>query len=281
MTLSARNFVFKAGIVISLLSLVMCVIVTIQTAPLFVSMEEDAVSQITRRSEGVFQLLFGQFLNTRLMAVNVCILVLALFSFLSVFLIYHFFEKTQSPEILYVVFFALSLSPEMFRLLLPLGQVYEIPSLYSLMASRIILFFRHFGLFSLFTASIIAAGYEMQRQRAVIMCILVPSLIIALGVPIDTHRWDSSLNMLYGYIPIIRLIEACAFFFTASSFFIAGWSRSSRGFTFIGAGSLIAILGRNILINADAWAALFPGLALLALGTWLICVNLHKIYLWL
>ena len=279
MTLSARNFVFKAGMVVSLLFLVMCIIITINTAPLLASMENDIPA--FRRSAGIFQALFGRFLDERLLAVNACLLALAAYSFLSVLLIYHFFEKTQSPEILFVALFAFSFSPEMLRMLIPLGEIHEIPSLYSLMASRIILFSRHFGLFSLFAASLIAAGYETQFQRNVIIFITVTALVVALGVPVDTQRWDSGLNMLSGYAPMLRLIEGGTILITAISFFIASWSRSSRGFIFIGTGSVLALLGRNILLNADAWAALFPGLLLLAFGTWLISINLHKIYLWL
>jgi hypothetical protein len=40
-------------------------------------------------------------------------------------------------------------------------------------------------------------------------------------------------------------------------------------------------LGRAILLTADSWAGPATGLVFLAFGTWLICTNLHKVYLWL
>ena len=277
MTLSARNNIFKGGIIVSSLSLVLCAAASLKTIPMYAQMEGEAI----RRSAGFFQEIFGPLFGAQLLAVHCCILALVAYSFFAIVLTYYYFEKTQSPEVLFVVFFAASLSPEVLRLLLPLGQVYEIPLLYTLTASRVILFARNFGIFSLFIASVFAAGYAVQRQRTVVMLIVVMALIIAIGVPIDTQSWDSSFNVIVGYVPMFKLIEVGTFFVTAISFFIAAWSRGSREFIFIGAGSVLALLGRAILLSADTWPSLPIALAFLAIGTWLVCTYLHKIYLWL
>jgi hypothetical protein len=277
MTLSDRNIIFKAGMILSFLCLLICIAASIKTIPVYAQME----TEITQRSEGMIQAFAGKFFDAKLLAVHSCIIILVLYSFLTIILIYYFFEKTKSPEILFVVFFAASFSIEALRLILPLGRVYDFPSLYALTASRVILFGRFFGIFSLFTASIYGAGYEMQRQRYVIIIITVTSLLIAMGIPIDTQTWDSGLNMVIGYTSMFRLIDAGTALITAISFFIAAWSRGPQGYIFIGAGSVLVFLGRNILLNADTWVGLPLGLPLLVVGTWLICTNLHRIYLWL
>jgi hypothetical protein len=277
MTLSNRNNIFRLGIALSFLGLLICIFASVKTMSVYAPMEQE----ITRRSEGLFQILAGKLFDTELLAVHWCVTGVVLYSFLSLILIYFFFENTQSPEILFVVFFAVSFAPEALRLLLPLSRVYEIPSLYLLMASRVTLFGRYFGIFSLFTASIYAVGFKAQKQRNVILIITVVTLIITLGVPIDTETWDSGLNMISGYVSMFRLIEVGAFLSITLSFFIAAWLYSSREFALIGTGSALAILGRHILLNADTWAALPTGLLLLTVGTWLICTRLHKIYLWL
>jgi hypothetical protein len=277
MTLSARNNIFRLGIVLSFLCLLICLFASLKAMAVYAPMEQE----IARRSGGLFQILAGKWFATNLLAVHWCVAGLVLYSFLSIILIYFFFEKTQSPEILFVVFFAASFAPEALRLLLPLSRVYEIPSLYLLMASRVTLFGRYFGIFSLFTASIYAVGFKAQKQRNVVLIIAVITLIITLGVPIDTETWDSGLNMIRGYVSMFRLIEVGAFLIITLSFFIAAWLYSSREFVFIGMGSVLAIMGRHILLNADTWAALPIGLSLLTVGTWLICTKLHKIYLWL
>jgi len=277
MTLSDRNNIFKAGIILSFLCFFICIAASIKTIPVYALME----TEITHRSEGILQAFTRNFFDAKLLAVHFSILVLVLYSFLTIMLNYYFFEKTMSPEILFVVFFAASFSLEALRLIIPLGRVFDFPSLYALTASRVILFGRFFGIFSLFTASIYGAGYEMQRQRYVIIIITVTSLLIAMGIPIDTQTWDSGFNMVIGYTAMFRVIDTGTFLITAISFFIAAWSRGPRGYVFIGAGSVLVFLGRNILLNSDTWAGLPLGLPLLVVGTWLICTNLHRIYLWL
>jgi hypothetical protein len=277
MTLSARNNVFKLGIAFSFICLLICVYASTKVIPVYPSME----GEITRRPESVFQVLAEKYFDARLLAAHCSVLALVLFSFFSMILTYYSFEKTQTPEILFIVFFAASFSFEILRLILPLGWIYEIPPLYVLMASRIILFGRYFGIFSLFTASVYAVGFNAQKQRNVVMIIMVTTLIITLGVPIDTQIWDSSLNMINGYVSMFRLIEAGTFLITTMSFFIAAWLRSSREFVFIGIGFILAFVGRHVLLNADTWAILPVGLLFLTVGTWLICKRLHRVYLWL
>jgi hypothetical protein len=89
------------------------------------------------------------------------------------------------------------------------------------------------------------------------------------------------MNMVSGYTSMFRLIENGAFLITTISFFIAAWLRSERDFIFIGAGTALAFVGRNVLLNAVTWIGLPMGLLFLVIGTWLICTRLHKIYLWL
>ena len=277
MTLSNRNVAFKAGIVLSSLSLLLGIVVSLIAVPVYAYMD----AEIAIRSEGFFNTFLGSHSEASLLAVHFTVLFLALYSLVSIALIYFFFEKTQSPEILFVAFFAASFTPEVLRLALPLGLVYEIPSLYLLATSRVILFGRYFGIFSLFAASVHAAGYQSQQQRNSILIILAASLFVALNIPVDTQIWNSNLTMLSGYASMFGLIEGGVFLVTAVSFFIAAWPRGSKEFVFIGTGSVLALIGRNFLLQADTWAGLPVGLLLLAGGTWLICVRLHRIYLWL
>ena len=278
MTLSERNIVFKTGMVITFLSLLVCIAASVLIIPLY----EKMGSEITHYSNSLFRTFSGNFLNSNLLAAHICIMVLVLFSFLSIIFIYYFFEKTQSGEILFVYFFSASFTFEILRLILPIIQVYEIPSMYLLGAFRIIFFGRYFGIFSLFVASVFAVGYKSQGLRYLIILILVVTLIIAFGIPVDTDtgKLDSSLNMIKGYASLISLIEMGTFLITTINFFIAVWIRSNREFVFVGIGSVLVFLGRGILLSADNWLGPPLGLACLAAGTWLICANLHKIYLW-
>jgi hypothetical protein len=277
MTLSDRNTVFKAGIILASLSVLSIIIAAFVVLPVYPAQ----ATETTRRSAGLIQSFIGHFLEPNPFVPLVSIAGAGLYSLITLILIYYFFEKTQCPEILFFAFFVLSFTAEVVRILIPLQTVYIISPLYLLMAFRALLFTRYFGIFSLFTASVYAAGLEVQKQRNIILIIMVATMVIAMGVPIDTLSWDSSLSMISGYTSMFRMVEAGVLFITMISFFIAAYSRGAGEYILIGVGSFLVFLGRNILLSADTWVSPFPALLLLAAGTWFICTQLHKVYLWL
>jgi hypothetical protein len=203
------------------------------------------------------------------------------YSLLSIILIYYFFEKTQSQEILFFSLFVISFAVEGIRIVIPLRVLYAFPNVYCVMAARVLVFGRYFGLFSLFAAGVCAAGLEVQKQQNAVTVIALAALAIALGIPVDGLSWDSSLNMLTGYGNMFMIVEGGLLLFMVISFFIAAHNRGSKEYIFIGIGALLAFLGRDVLLFADAWITPLPGLAILAAGTWFFCTKLHQVYLWL
>jgi hypothetical protein len=277
MTLYDRNTFFRIEIIISGGFLVLAGFLALRALPACPLIMAEAV----RRSPGIFQDLMGRFFEPNPFVPFVSLSAAALFSLISLILIYLFFEKTQAPEILFITLFVLSFSFEVMKLMTPLQKIWDIPSIYLLLASRALLFGRLLGIFSLFTAGVYAAGLEVQKQLNVIFIVVFISLIVTLGIPIDILTWDSSFSMVNGYLSLFRMLETVVLLITMSSFFISAWSRGTPEYTAIGLGSFLAFAGRNILLSADTWMSPLPGLLLLAAGLWLICTNLHRVYLWL
>jgi len=277
MTLSGRNSVLKAGIALSSAFLVAGLTASFFAIPALARMDAGEMA----RAQGWFQTLTAWRVGPSLLAAHFTALAPALYSLLALAFVYSFFEKTQSPEILFVAFFAASLAPEVLRLAIPLGEVRDIPSLYLAASSRAIIFSRYFGIFSMFAASVHAAGYKSQQNRGAILMIAAVALFIALGVPVDTHARDTSLAVLSGYASMFRLVEIGVFLMTAVSFLVAARTRGSRRFLVIAMGATLAMAGRDALIRGDTWIALAVGLPMLCAGTWLVCKRLHGIYLWL
>ncbi|MCL2442778.1 MAG: hypothetical protein FWD13_04850 [Treponema sp.] len=235
----------------------------------------------TRRPVSFIQAFTGLFLGNNFFAVHTAIILSVLFSLVGMWLIHSFFERTSAPEILYIAIFTMSFAFEAIRLILPLHLNLNFPSVYVRFASRVLLFSRFFCIFSLFTASICAAGLEVQKTRNVIFIMVIASLVITLGVPIDVLNWDTSLNMVSGFPSMFRMIELAAFFTTIISFFIAANIRGTKEYTFVAIGIILALVGRNILLNTDNWLGPVPGILMLSFGTWFLCSKLHKIHLWL
>jgi hypothetical protein len=277
MTIVSRNALFRADIIIASLFLLAAASASLVIIPVF-----PAVSALaTHRSAGITQSLLGAVLPGSPYAAYAAIVFSVVYALIGIVLTFHFFEKTLAPEIPYIAFFIVSLSFETIRLIVPLRQLYELPTIYLALTARTLLFGRYFGLFALFIAGVCASGLDIRKQHNILFAILIATLTIALGIPIDGLSWDSAYSMIMGYTSMFMLVEAGLILITVISFLIAAHTQGDREYTMVGAGSFMALLGRDLLIGADTWASPIPGLVFLALGTWFMCTRLHKVYLWL
>jgi hypothetical protein len=273
MTLSGRNIFFRIEIFLAAAAFVFTVLMAFLVIPACPAIAGEA----SRRVPGFFQ----HFLKADPYAPFAALAGAAAYALVSLILIYYFFEKTQAPEILFVTLFALSFSVEGMRSIILLQETRVVPALYLLMSSRILLFGRFFGLFSLFVASVYAAGLDQQKEQNIVFIIAIVTLLISLKVPIDVLPWDSSYNMINGYTSMFRMVEIGILLITVVSFFISAWSRGAAEYIAIGTGSFLAFIGRNLFLSADTWLNVALGILLLVTGTWFICTRLHKVYLWL
>jgi hypothetical protein len=196
-------------------------------------------------------------------------------------LLFIFFEKTQSPEILFIGLFALSFVFETLRIMVPLQKVYVFPSAILVTGTRLLFLGRFSGILSLFISSLYAAGIDIQKQGSIVLTMLIAVLIVALKIPVNGQSWDTSLAMLTGYSAMFRLTEAALIAITIVSFLAASYTKDTKEYRFVALGTFLAFWGKGLLIGADTWPALALGVLMLAGGTWLIMLWLHRVYLWL
>lgn len=277
MTLSQRNRLVLIGIVVSSLSFLILLISVRTVFPVFA----DASAAASKRTFSLIQPLINLFVKPQPYAAFISIIIVCFYAVGTSIFIYFFFEKTHCQEILFFTFFVLSFCFESLRFIVPLKTAMNFPRIYLIIAGRIIIFGRLFGILSLFTSSIYAAGFQVQKQSQIILIIITISMIIAVGMPIDALSWDSSLNILSGYTMMSVLVELGLFFFAIISFFAAAYTKGTKEYIRIGIGSLLLFFGRDFLLNCDTWLIMPIALALLGFGTWFICSKLHQVYLWL
>ena len=276
MTLSVRNNYFRGGIFLAALSLGL----TVAGGHLAFSALPEAAASAALRSRGMlFGLIEGLF-EASASVPFWTILGSVVYSFIGIILIFYFFEKTSSPEILFIGCFVISLSLELVRIAIPLKSVFPFPSMYLITASKVLLFGRYFGLFSLFAAGVYAAGLDIQKQQNIFFLTVLAALIIAWDVPVDYAVWNSTFVLSYGYSSLFYMAETGILIITIVTFIISAYTRSSRRYIHIGIGIFLAFTGRNILLNSDTWITPVPGFLLLSVGTWFICSRLHRMYLW-
>jgi hypothetical protein len=255
----------------------MILVISRKLLPLYPRLTEEAV----QRAPGVVQALVVRLFSPAPHAPLATMSAAVLYALIVSILIYFFFEKTQSPEITFFVLFALSFVFETLRLMVPLRTLYDFPMFLLVLGARILLFGRFFGVLSLFASSVYAAGLDFQKQGNIIFGIIIITLIVSLGVPVDGMSWDTSLTMISGYSSVFRLAEAGFLFMAVISFLVGAYTRGTRDYLYIALGALLVSLGRNFLISADSWATPLPGLIMLTVGTFFITRRLHQVYLWL
>jgi hypothetical protein len=277
MTLAQRNWYFKTGIILSSLCLLFLAASAGKLLPFYPGLSEAAL----HRTQGIVQNLAARFFIPVPLAPFVTTSAAILYALGVSILVFFFFEKTQSPEILYFGLFALSFVFEILRLMVPLQEIYDFPPVLLVMGTRILIFGRLFGVLALFASSLYAAGMEIQKQGKVILTIVIAILVISIKIPVNGLAWDSSLTMICAYSAMFHFVEYALMGLTVVSFLMAAYSKGIGEYFFVALGALLVSLGRNLLIGADTWVTPLPGLIMLAAGTWFITGRLHQVYLWL
>ena len=211
----------------------------------------------------------------------IAIVTSCVFAAATIALMYYSFEKTQAPEILFFAFFGFSFCGEAFRIMVPLAKIHEWSPAVVVYAARAIEFARFFGTLSLLAAGVYANGIDFQKHGRGLIIIALAALTIAAGIPVDGLSYDSSFGPLSGYRVMIDLAEFTIAVIAGLSFLVAAYTKSAREFYSASFGIFLVIIGRDLLLRGDSWAAIPAGGALLIGGTWLFAVKVHRYYLWL
>ena len=277
MTISTRNKFFAAGIVFSVLTLALISLGGYYAFPAF----NQAVQNASFRAAALINSLVSGFFGVSPIVPFISIVSSAAYSLLGIILIFYYFEKTQSNEIIFFAFFVISHSFEFTRVLVPLREIHYLPSIYMIYSARLLLFGRFIGLFSLFASAIYAAGLDIQKQRTSFFMIIMSSLIISMNIPINSLIWDTTFKLMYAYTEMLGIAEIGIIIITVITFFVSAYKRGSKTYNYIAIGALLVFFGRNTLFASDNWFTLVPGFISLAAGTWIICIRLHREYLWL
>ena len=277
MTLAQRNIYFKTGIFLSSCSLLLLLALTGKLLPCLKEFSEAASS----RPDSPFQYLAERFFDSVPLVPFISLFAAVFYALFVSIAVLVYFEKTQTPEILFFGLFALSFVFEAIRILVPLKGFYEFSSITLIIGTRMLIFSRLFGTITLFVASIYAAGLDMQKQGRVVIGIIIAILMISFRLPVYGFSWDTSFTMHFAYSAMLRFAELILVVITAVSFLMASYSKGTVDYRYVALGSLLVFLGRSLLFAADTWLTPVPAVIMLIIGTYLITTRLHRVYLWL
>ncbi|MDR2481794.1 MAG: hypothetical protein LBD07_05860 [Spirochaetaceae bacterium] len=274
MTLSRHTLLLKLGIVIAATVLAGIAFISGMILPLYPGIAAAAV----QRTYPAF--IIAYFPETTPYAAYFSVLASVFYGLVTLILLFYFFEKTQSAEVHFFMFFVLSLVFESMRTALPLKQALNLPVVYMRLMAHILVFCRYFGVFSLFCASLYSAGLQVKKEENIIVPLIIITLFLSFKMPVNQYTWNTALCLIDGYPIAFRMIEFVIASFAILSFLSGAFKRSIKEYYFIGIGSFFAFLGRAVLLDSDVFVLIPFALLLLFLGTYMICAYLRRIYLW-
>ena len=277
MTLSRHTLLLKLGITVAACAAGAILVVSKMTLGLCKELVDRAAE--TGRRAG-FPFLSDFLPPPEPYAAYLTMIIAVFYALAALILLFYFFEKTQSIEARFFMFFVFSFVFETLRAALPLSMMLNLPGEYIGLSAHTLVFFRYFGVFSLFCASLHSAGLKTEKEENIIFPLIVATLFISFRLPINQFTWDTSLYLVNGYPTAFMFLEITVSLLTVFSFFAAATRRAVREYYWVGVGAFFVLVGRAALFYGDTYLQPVLGAIPLAAGTYLICAYLRKIYLW-
>jgi hypothetical protein len=189
------------------------------------------------------------------------------------------YHKTDSPEILFLLLFGLSLCLESWRLgtlALPAGGASIRTAAF---ITRAVLAFRLFGLLCLLAGSLYAAGMQYRRYPLLIGGMGVLALSLALLLPLDATVFDQTLLYRLGDRHGYLFLQLILGLLMLVDFLAAARLRGSRRFAWVAVAAVLLLAGRELAVEGLAPAVMALGALCLAGGTMLFSREIGVHYL--
>jgi hypothetical protein len=274
MAISKHIILLKIGIAVSSLALFAFAVSAARILPLYP--ELVSIKAVRNIPEFIGQMLPPPAPYAVFAAIGIAVL----FAFAGQICLFHFFERTQSVEIRFLSIFLFSLTFEVMRIAIPLKMAFNLSSYIPVIASRLIVFGRFYGLFPIFAAALYASGFKTRKDETVILTMAAAAMLFAFRLPIDTFNFDTNLYPVTGFSAIFTSTNIAIVLLAIYCFISGAYARGSREDYLLAPGVLAAVAGRAMLLNADTWQMLLPGAALLVFGVWFTGLQYRRMYLW-
>jgi len=199
-----------------------------------------------------------------------------------VFLLYILFafEKTQTVEVIFFAAFAFSVSLEAFRIFIPLYQLWNNSSFYSVTVSRIAYCSRILTVLFLLSSSIFTTRKSIQQLGPIIFLLAFLAFTLANAIPANSGTISSNFLVTPGYSPMLNLFFLILEILCTISYLILGKTLGVKEYTQAAGGLILLLAGYTLLASCDTWVFLVSGIFLLFFGTRIYLDRMHRYYLW-
>ena len=212
-------------------------------------------------------------------AVIISIFVTVIYICFTTFIIIQNFQKTQATDMLFFLFFLMSILCDTFRIFVPLFHCAETYSNFLIAIANITLFGKILAPLSICAAVILSNEDFRKVADQNILIILITALFFANLIPINTAIILPNFSVSFGYINLLRTFSIIIFIISIVSLAINNHKneysqKSAIGLLLICTGYLIFTNGYSIFT-----AILSP--AFLLTGTHFYMATIHRQYLWI
>ena len=210
------------------------------------------------------------FLGIFFMNIYVCITTL---------IIYHSFEKTQAPDIVFFLLFLAALLCDTTRILVPAFNLSGTYSLFLVKVGNVNLFARLLAPLALMGNT--TMSNEDFRQSADRNCIIliVTALFFSEIIPLNTALILPNFCISYGYVSAIRgfCFVTCA----VAAIALFNTNRKNEYRQTMTIGFILLCIGYTLIFYCYNIALLASGVIMMSSGTFLYLNEVHKHYLWI
>ena len=190
------------------------------------------------------------------------------------------FRRVSSAELYFVMLFLMFLSPELARLARPLVGALDMPAYMGVQITRVVLFGRLMGALALFVAGIYSAGADYPRIGGATLLLAAISFLVVYLVPVDSHRMNATFVHVTGGGEAIDLMLAFLAVGTIVNCLI-GWTRGYRERSGAIAMSIIVlVIGKELVLNVPMAGVQTIGVGLVLAGTVGYVLVSRANYLW-
>lgn len=206
------------------------------------------------------------------------IFILMIYTCVTTLIIYHSFEKTQAPDIVFFLLFLLACLSDTSRLLVPAFKLSGSFSLFLVRIGNIHLFARLLAPLALMGNTVLCTeDYRQNTDRNCIILIII-SLFFSELIPLNTAVILPNFCISYGYEKAIRSFCFITCLVSAISLFRSNQKNEYKQIMTLG--YILLCLGYTIIFYCYNIFTLVTGTLLLGGGTYIYLNEVHKHYLW-
>lgn len=194
-------------------------------------------------------------------------------------IIYHSFEKTQAPDIVFFLLFLIACLCDTSRILVPFFSLSGSFSLFTLKVGNIHLFARLLAPLALMGNTVMSTEDFKQSTDRNSLILIIIALFFAEMLPLNTAVILPNFCVSYGYVKAIRAFCFLTCAVSAISLFIT--NRKNEYKQIMTLGFLLLCIGYSLIFYCYNILTLISGTVLLGCGTYLYLNEVHKHYLWI